>query len=222
MVASSGFAVRISILVVILIAVSGLFAYDWYVMVPKGNQIIEELGTLSLKSKDETSRADVQKVIGRGPIKTTAVEGTELVIEEYRMPRVLPFQQGTPVWVVFKNGTLFKFSTQEQTRDTVMPKVVRGEFDPDNIPFQLGGMGGPPPSRQNDQAVEANQDEEKTGDEKTDEGKKDGEGNKEDDAKGEGESKQADDAAQGEEGKKDDQQKDDGNGGSQGQDDGGR
>ncbi|HMP78006.1 MAG TPA: hypothetical protein PKD54_01015 [Pirellulaceae bacterium] len=196
---------RITILIIILLAVTGLFAYDRYVMVPKGEKIIDQLGVLSTKPKDSVGRAEVQALVGSRPVKSTPVEGTELVIEEYRMPRVLPFQQGTPVWVIFKNANLYKFSTEEQTPDNVVPKVTRGEFDPDNIPFVLGGSGGPPPNRGNNDEQGEGDDSSDADDKKDDQEKAEDEDDQSGDKVGDGEQTQESDADQ-------DQEKGDGDG----------
>ncbi len=158
----SGFAIRMTILLILLAIVAFGFYYDRFVLVPQSEQTVEKAYGLLNKTTDDGGSIPkdmVQKELGFPPSETR-MEG-EYEVETYKFRRFLPFAPARYIEVVYVEGGLLQIVDSEPF-DVSMAKD-EGEIKflpPDQRPeTQLSVGGGGPPQGQADDDDDGDDDE---------------------------------------------------------------
>lgn len=186
----SGFVIRFTLLLLILIFVAGSLAVDYFMKAPQSAEIVKKVNALLETETDDghgISKDLIQKTIDFEPAASFPVGKYE--VEEYNFRRTIPLFTLRRMFVVYEAGgavTLFE-QQNRPTADTIRQALGPDFHDPGVPPPErlpvAAGAGGPAPSRNK-------QDDEDSDDKSGDNQKKDGD-TKEDESK-DGDTKEGD------------------------------
>lgn len=149
----SGFAIRMTILLILLAVVAFGFYYDRFVLVPQSEQTVEKAYGLLNKTTDDGGSIPkdmVQKELGFPPSETR-MEG-DYEVETYKFRRFLPFAPARYIEVVYVEGGLVQIVDSEPFDVSKVKEEGQISFvPPDQRPeTQLSVGGGGPPQGQAD------------------------------------------------------------------------
>jgi hypothetical protein len=97
---STGFIIRISVLLLFLAVVGGAFAYDRLVLLPAGDAAVDKIVNACLDSA--ANKESVREAAGREPDSVETAGMHE--IENYRFGRILPNLESRDVSVLYVDG----------------------------------------------------------------------------------------------------------------------
>lgn len=97
---NTGFIIRISVLLLLLVVVGGSFAYDRLVLLPAGNAAVDRIVKVCLDSSAD--KAAVHEAAGCEPESLQTAGMHE--IEDFRFGRILPNLESRDVSVVYVDG----------------------------------------------------------------------------------------------------------------------